>query len=417
MHVVFRVAAGPLLAPVGRVVIREMGSSILMRHAALSLSTLAALALPAGAAAGVLDGDPPKAELATTGNDSELVKSVPIATAAGAKDRVVMSLGPEQLKRIEVGDRIRVSGEVQVSTTCVARGPRCVGRRYEFNPTIAARIVLSATPEATGASILLSESKQALCKQRRPNRNHHCTLAFPNVETPVLDLAALPCPANACYVNMVLGASNHNAQRGNRVVLGADLPDGGVKQDKGRLNVVQAGSDVPAPTEQTSGELVSTSLPLTEGKKEKRRVIHSIPVPSPLKGEVLAFEGGYVATIDQLPFNTFISSRVIVAEDTTSTDPTGLARSSVQLRGDATEANGVNCTQGPSGYSTPCTVQKAGAIRVTKDAVDETTGLPATLYLNLVGSAKPLLTDQKVKRSQQVEISATTGLHLARFGV
>ncbi len=329
-----------------------------------------------------------------------------------------MSLGPEQLKRIEVGDRMRVCGEVQVSTTCVARGPRCVGRRYEFNPTIAARIVLSATPEATGASIPLSETKQVLCKQRRPNRNHHCTLAFPNVETPVARPGGAALPRERLLREH--GRRRVEPQRPARQPGGArrrpprrrgEAGQGPPERGPGR-----AATSRP-PTEQTSGELVSTSLPLTEGKKDKRRVIHSVPIPAPLKGEVLAFDGGYVATIDQLPFNTFISSRVIVAEDPTSTEPTGLARSSVQLRGDATEANGFNCTQGPSGYSTPCTVQKAGAIRITKDAVDETTGLPATLYVNLVGSAKPLLTDQKVKRSQQVEISATTGLHLARFGV
>ena len=384
-----------------------------MRRPAPILVALATLALPASAGAGILP-EPNKPELATTGNDSELVTSVPIATSPGLKDRVVMSLGPEELKRIEVGDRMRVSGEVQVSTTCLARGPRCVGRRYEFNPTVSARIVLSAAPEVTAADYALSEPRQVLCKQRRPNRNHHCTLAFPNLETPILDLAALPCPANACYLNMVLGASNKNARRGNRVVLGADQPDGGVKQDKGRLNVVQARSDVPAPSEQTSAELVNTSLPLTEGKKIKRRVIHSVPIAAPLKSEVLAFDGGYTATIDQLPFNTFISSRVIVGETPTSTESTGIAKSSVQFRGDATEANGFNCTQGPSGYSTPCTVTKAGAIRITQNAVDEATGLPATLYVNLVSSAKALLTE-RVKKSQQVLVGPTTGLKVTRY--
>jgi hypothetical protein len=378
------------------------------------LVLFAVLALAPGARAGAAD-DPVKAELATTGNDSELVESLPIATAAGLKDRVVMSLGPDDLKRIEVGDRMRVSAEVQVSTTCVARGPRCVGRRYEFNPTIAGRVELAAAAEVGGDALALSQTRQVLCKQRRPNRNHHCTIAFPNLETSVSDPAARPCPANACYVNLVLGASQRNARRGNRVVLGADRPDGGVKQDKGRLNVVQARSDVGLPTEQVSNDLVNASLPLTEGKKVKRRVIHSIPVAAPVKGETLAFDGSYRATIDQLPFNTFISSRVIVAESPTATDPTGLARSAVQLRGDATEANGFNCTQGPSGYATPCTAQKAGAVRITRDAIDPATGDPATLHLNLVASAKPLLTDRKVKRTQRIELGSAGGLKLLRY--
>ena len=84
------------------------------------------------------------------------------------------------------------------------------------------------------------------------------------------------------------------------------------------------------------------------------------------------------------------------------------------LRGDATEANGFNCTQGPSGFASPCTSVKAGAIRITKDAVDSS-GLPATLYLNLVGSAKPLLVDERVKRSQRIELGVSSGLALARY--
>lgn len=390
-----------------------MATTPTIRPAAAALGLLAVLALPAGAAAGGSSGSA-KAELATTGNDSELVRSVPIATAPGAKERVVMSLGPEQLKRIEPGDRILAGGEVQVSTTCVARGPRCVGRRYEFNPTVSARIVLADSAQPDADAVALTPSRQVLCKQRRPNRNHHCTLALPNRETQIATTDQLPCPANACHVNLLLGASNRNAARGNRVVLGADLPDGGVKGDKGRLNVVQARSDVPAPTASASAELVSGALPLTEAKKVKRRVVHSIAVPAPRKGEVLAFDGDYLSTIEQLPFNTFISSRVILAETPTATDPSGLARSGVQLRGDATEANGFNCTQGPSGFPTPCTSVKSGAIRITKDAVDSA-GQPATLYLNLVGSAKPLLTDERVKRSQRIELGPSSGLRLLRY--
>ena len=114
--------------------------------------------------------------------------------------------------------------------------------------------------------------------------------------------------------------------------------------------MIQARGKVPPPTDQASSELVNSSLPLTEGKKLKRRVIHSVPISAPVKSEVLAFDGSYLATIDPLPFNVFLSTRVILGETPTSTEPTGLAKSSVQLRGDATEANGFNCTQGRSGY-------------------------------------------------------------------
>jgi hypothetical protein len=106
---------------------------------------------------------------------------------------------------------------------------------------------------------------------------------------------------------------------------------------------------------------------------------------------------------------------VIVGETPTSTEPTGLAKSSVQFRGQATEANGFNCTQGRSGYRTPCTVPKAGAIRITQNAVDPASGQPATLYVNLVGSAKPLLA-RRVRGAPQVALGALNGLRVARYG-
>ena len=58
-----------------------------------------ALAVPASAGAGVLPTPKPKeAKLTTTGNDSELVTGVPIATTPGANERIAMSLGPDQLE-------------------------------------------------------------------------------------------------------------------------------------------------------------------------------------------------------------------------------------------------------------------------------------------------------------------------------
>ena len=165
-----------------------------------------------------------------------------------------------------------------------------------------------------------------LCKQRRPNRNHHCTIAIPNTETTITDLAALPCPPDACYVNLIVGASSKKSKKGDVVVLGADRPDRTVQKDKGRLNVVQSRAKVPAPAVTSSEALVNTQLPLTEGKKEKRRVVYSVPIPAPLKGEVLAFDASFGSNISGLRFNTFVGSRVLMATDPTATTPRGSRR-------------------------------------------------------------------------------------------
>lgn len=368
------------------------------------------------ASAGIVE-EPVSADLSTTGNKSELLAKVPITKQPGEGERVAMSLGPDQLPRFHDGDRLRVSAEVQISTTCVTQSTRCVGRPYDYNPWVTARLALAAGPATTDQSVPLGEAQQIKCTQRRPQRNHHCTIVFPNFDHPVGDPALLPCAAsNQCYVNLIVGAWKRKAKPNNVIVLGADREDGSVVGDKGRLNVVEVPPELPAPGEGASAELLNPSLPLNEGKQVKRRVVHSVPVPAPRKGDVITFDGDYTSTIDRLPYNVFVSSRVIVADSPTATSSEGLAKTSVQFRGSATESNGFNCTQGPSGYSTPCTSRKAGAIRITQDVIDPATGQPGVLYLNLVGSAKPLLyPEQNIKKWQTVKLGAASGLNVARF--
>jgi len=390
--------------------IRRAAPRLVILAAAL---TLAVTAIPASVGAGLLE-KPPKAKLATTGNDSELLPAVPISKKPGARERVAMSLGPDKLDDLATGDRLRISGEVQISTTCVRKGlPNCIGTSYDYNPKIATRIVLSAGPQADDPSFALSTTTKKLCKQRRPNRNHHCTLVIPNTETVISDLASLPCPADACYVNMILGASHKKAKPTNRVVLGADNPDGSVKKDKGRLNVVQTRATVPAPVAIESHDLVNTSLPLTEPDKQRRRSVYSVPLEAPRKGEVIAFDSSFGINITKLRFNTFVSSKVIVATTPTETDPSKLAKSSAPLRANATESNGFNCTLGRSGYRNPCTVIKAGATRIIRDVVDEY-GLPGTLYLNVVASSKPLLTES-VPGAPVATLLPASGLRVLRY--
>jgi hypothetical protein len=381
-----------------------------------AIVALLAVAIPAAAIAakGVPTG-PPSAELATTGNSSELIETVPIAKKRNEQPRVVMSLSPEKLEPIETGDRLRASGEMQVSTTCVAPGPRCVGRPYDVNPTITARIVLADSPDPAAPSIPLSETITKRCKQTRPNRNHHCTLTIPNLETSIPDVSSLPCPPTACYVNLIVTAHNKRAKRGDVVVVGADEPDGSVKQDKGRLNLVQAHAGVPAPAPTASTDVVTPDLPVTLPDRERKRVVYSVPIPAPQKGEVLAFDASFQISINQLRYNSFIASRVMLGETPTSTKSTGIARTAMPFRGQASESNGFNCTLGSSGYANPCTVIKAGAARISRDAVDVATDEPATLYLNVLASAKPLLAEQPDPSRQATITPVGPGLVVDRY--
>jgi hypothetical protein len=376
---------------------------------------LAALAVAASSGASEGSKHPPP-HVATTGNKSELIERVPIRRGHGDGERVAMRLRPSALEPIEAGDRLRAGAEVQVSTTCIVPGPRCVGRSYTLSPTVTAQIVLSRGHKARSPSIALSERLTVLCKQHRPNRNHHCTLTIPNTVTRVPNPAALPCPPDRCFVNLLLSAHNHKARRGEYVVLGGDRPDGSLEQDKGRLTVIQAHDSVRAPAVFTNAALLHHRLPLTVADSDKRRIVYAMPIVAPLRGEVLAFDVKFVSAISALPFNTFVTSRVILASGPFKTKPTKKAKTSIRFQGQATEANGFDCTLGPSGYANPCITHKTGAIRFRRDVVHEKAGTPATLWLNVIAGAKPLLAE-RVKSVNKVSLAAQpNGLTVWRYG-
>jgi hypothetical protein len=393
------------------------------------LVALAALALPLVVAApqahawelppwaGPTERKPPKPlpVLATSGDKSELIDRVPITRRQGQGERVAMRIPQSELETIEAGDRLRASAEVQISTTCLVRSERCHGRSYDINPTITAQIVLSRGPKARSPSRPLSKRYSVLCKQNRPNRNHHCTIAIPNTVTRIGRPSRLPCKPSACYVNLLLSAHNPHAKRGYFVVLGGDRPDGSLEQDKGRVTVVQAHKGVRAPYRSRSVQLLRDRLPLTVEDFDKRRIVYSVPISAPQKGEVLVFDAKFVSAISALPFNTFISARVIIATGPKKTRSTNKAETAVPLKGEATESNGFNCTLGPSGFANACIARKSGAVRFRETVVEKRTGQPKTLYLNVLAGAKPLLAET-VRANNRVSLAAQpVGLTVWRY--
>jgi hypothetical protein len=353
--------------------------------------------------------------VATTGNKSELIRKVPIKRGHGNDERVAMRLGPSDLEPIEPGDRLRVGAEVQVSTTCIVTEPRCIGNSYTLSPMVTARIVLSRGHQARAPSIPLSGRETVLCKQHRPNRNHHCTLTIRNTVTRIPNPQKLPCPPDRCFVNLLVSAHNHKAKRHNYVVLGGDKPDGSLEQDKGRLTVIQAHDAVRAPAVFTNAALLHHGLPLTVADSDKRRIVYSMPIIAPARGEVLAFDVKFLSAINALPFNAFITARVILAHGPFKTRPTKKARTAVRFQGQATEANGFDCTLGPSGYSNPCVTHKSGALRIRRDVVHDKSGTPANLWLNVIAGAKPLLARRVRNRNKVVLAAMPNGLTVWRY--
>jgi hypothetical protein len=329
--------------------------------------------------------------MATSGNRSELVRTVPITRTRGAAPRSVMSIGPRKLPKLRRGDVLKLSAELQVTTTCVTAGPRCVGRPYSFTPSASARLVLADSKSAAhGRSHVaaLSGRQQVRCHQQRPNRNHHCVLVFRNVRARLGRHRRRPCPLRSCHINLVLSARSARAQAGNKLIVGADRPDGSIEQDMGRLNAIVIPKGAAAHTRQArSRKRVRRSLREGSPGSGGWRVVYSVKLQHLERGDVIAAAARARTGIGALPYSTYVASELVVAGRRTSVHP---FRHDVTLDGFVTEANGFNCTQGPSAYRTPCVTRKAGVARVRRHPVNRH-GRPRPLYLNLIQRSFPKL--------------------------
>jgi hypothetical protein len=371
----------------------------LRRGAIVACATGAFLIISAsGHDAGASDGPSAKpargsVRFATTGDNSEIERVVPIARRKWAKKRVVMSLGPGALPTFHRNDILRTSAEVQVTTTCVEAGsPRCIGKPYGFSPREDARIVLANRRRASGGAHtkVIADTHSLRCHQQRPQRNHHCVLVFPPEPRRIRHPHALPCRPSACHLNLVLEADHRPAHHGQVIVVGADTPGGSVRQDKGRLNAITLHKHVPPPKRYRTANVRSHSIPIAPSGKAGRRVIYSQRLTNLHKGDVIEASARHLVTISSLPYPSFVGSELILTHGPHAVSPTGVAKGAVSTNGQVTEMNGFNCTHGHSAYRSPCRTTKAGAVRIQHSISRR--GHPIPLYLNVVCAGKAKLT-------------------------
>ncbi len=303
----------------------------------------------------------------------------------------MLSLSPRKLPRLARGDVLKLSAEVQVTTTCVTAGPRCVGRPYSFTPRISARIVLADRKRAAsgrGHVLALSRPQSLGCHQQRPNRNHHCVLVFRNVKARLGRHRRLPCALHRCRVNVVVSARSGRARPGNAIIIGADRPDGHIEQDMSRLNAVVIPKGVhPRITRRRTARRVHRSLPEGSPGSGGWRVVYSLKLRHLDGGDIVAAAARARTGIGSLPYSAYVASEMIIAGNPAATKP---FPRNVTLSGFVTEANGFNCTQGRSAYRTPCVTRKAGLATIRHRPVDRR-GRPRPLYLNLIQRSFPKL--------------------------
>ena len=372
-------------------------------RAGLLRALVVAGALVGVAAAPASGGNPSAAALAadtlrtaTTGNNSEQVKTIAIAGGKRAPGAVVMSLTPGSLGELRDGDRLEATAEVEVSV-CLKPNELhgsdrpCIGRTYGYDPTVVAELVLAGGGSTTGGAGAISLGKDKLtCAQTQPNRNHHCVLVIDDGAIEVDDVGELPCNAQTCHVNLVLSAHDDKAKAGDRLVVGSDAGGETVNGDKGRVNVTRY-----RPGDQRNQQPLLTearrraTMPIAaEGAPVKDTVIYSVELDGLKAGEQLVIDARMVAKIGQHPYNVFQSTGIVLSEGPDSPSREGWPGRVGDLNGQIAEANGFNCTQGSSAHDDPCVARKVGVLEITRDS-------PKTLYVNLVaGMAAQLFGDR-----------------------
>jgi hypothetical protein len=380
----------------------------------------------AGPAASAQEAATGNVRVATSGSHSERRGSIPITKREHAGDRVVMSLGPRRLRRLRSGDLLAGRAEVGVSTTCVRpEWWRCVGRPYRFSPVVGARLVLAGGPRAARASRVLPVSgwTWVRCSQNRRHRNHHCVLTIPEAERVLPEVDELPCDAERCHLNLVLTAHHPRAKRGNRLVVGVDGRRR-IVQNKGQLAAaVYRPPQVAEQGEQLlTTERVRRRVPMGPRRPggARRRVIYSQRLDDLRAGEQLVVEARAPARIEHLSYNALVQAKLILSERRAVPKRAARARAVGTFDGRFGTQNGFNCTQGPSGHSTPCVIRKTGVMRIVNDARERPRtgeGDPIPLYVSLVAGTRAVgLRGHRRRQGHVLRVGDEGFLRVHRYG-
>jgi hypothetical protein len=358
--------------------------------AAAVLACACAGALPAIAAHG--ETEPALIPTIDSRGANETRGTIPITRSRGAQPYVVLSERLMAGGGLRRGDVLRATAEVQLSTTCVTPEPRCIGSQYDYSPRMDGRVVLGSSPTATGGSSAdpISKIKTRRCNQKRPNRNHHCVLVFSDAVKKVRNVGDLPCPPDACYVNVIASADHDRAGSGDVVVVGADRPDGSIDGDKGRVDAILARGNIPPPRSKAGGAKMRDAVPIAPSGGAGRKVVRSLRLDDLRKGDAIRIKAEQRIGISSVPYNVFIGTRMIIATSPNETRTNGFVSKVFSSGGEVTEQNGFNCTQGGSTYQNPCNSPKAATAYV-KRKMPQRNGEPKPVFVNIVMAGLPKL--------------------------
>ncbi len=347
---------------------------------------LAAIAVGVGAlmpasAANAASAERPSAHAATTGKGGELRKTVPITRDSGAEPRVVLSIGPGKLGGIERGGRIGLSSEVQLTVDCDKRSRRCAGRPYRYDPRLTVTLELGKRRAADAPARVIAR-RTLTCRQKLPNRQHHCPVVF---DKAIAVGDRFPCRPGRCFANVVVSASNPRARPNDRIIIGANKPSGRIVQNKSRLNAFVLSADARG-RRLANNRLRKRSLRL----RPQRKVLLSQRVDGLERGDVISASAGIRSDVRHLGYNALVGAELIIARGPNANAPSRLIRRSVSQDGHISPINGTNCTP----VNSPCLTRKVGVATIRRELRGNSGG-PLPLFVNLVVRTKQKRVDRE----------------------
>lgn len=306
------------------------------------------------------------------------VKALPVTRNPKRGMRSVLSLGARKLGKLK-GGRLDTSGELQVSV-CLAGHPNgCFGSSYPYNPKVKAYLALARRKGESRRRKLtrLTPTKALKCTQTQPARNHHCTLSMPRAKTKLPTKAG--CAPAKCRINLIAGANHRKAGRRDKVVIGGY--DGRRVDNKGEAKVSAAlyyAGRIARKRRLRDRSPAQRRLPVSRvGEGPAKRVIYSIKIKRPRKGERLVVDGRYVGGIGPLPYNLRLRTVVLLAGSPNAVRPGKRVRKMTTGYPHISEESNFNCTRRASAHRSPCSIRKAGVIAIRRKS-------PKPVYVNLV---------------------------------
>ena len=363
---------------------------------------------PRGQGAGKLADAKPAAgsiEVGATENKPELLETLPIATAAGAAPRVLVSLGPQTktdspLPDLAPGDRLLALAELELTTDADDPAhPGLIGNAYSYSPDVEATLLLAADAEAVapqpGRALELARApwRQAVSHQR-----HHAVVTFGDAELRV-PKGGLPW-SGPSFINLVVGASNPEAKPGDVLLVGQNEKTPTVVQDMAGIRAVRfRPGDAAEPPAEREATCLCAGVPIAKAET----VVLSHELSDLAQGERLLVRGRLVTDADGLASPARISTRLFIADSPTQTEPGGTAAGALSWKGHLSKFTGFNCLPGEG----PQASSKYGVATVR--------AAPGrSLYVNLVAvSGAPF---GGLSPSEQLRVdTAQSSLDVTRF--